>query len=104
MIWDAFHGEEEACGTGFDLRELLVLAVATSIDALAVGVTFAFLQVNILKAAGIIGLVTFALSAAGVWVGGRFGGRFGRPAGLAGGLLLIAMGCKVLLEHLGFLG
>ncbi len=106
MVREAVWGTEEADAAPADFgpAALLPLAVATSIDALAVGVTFAFLQVNILRAAGIIGLVTFALSAAGVWVGGRFGGRFGRPAGLAGGLLLIAMGCKVLLEHLGFLG
>lgn len=106
MVREAVSGEEDAQAgqADFSPRAMLPLAVATSIDALAVGVTFAFLQVNILAAAGQIGLVTFVLSAAGVWVGSRFGARGGQKAELAGGLLLIAMGCKVLLEHLGFLG
>ena len=97
-------GEADAASAGFGPAAMLPLAVATSIDALAVGITFAFLQVNIFRAAGMIGRGTFALSAAGAWAGSRFGARGGRRAGLAGGILLIAMGCKVLLEHLGLLG
>ena len=75
------------------------LAVATSIDALAVGVTFAFLQVDILPAVLFIGVTTFILSAAGVKVGTVFGSRFKSKAELAGGLILIGMGIKILLEH-----
>ena len=105
MIWDALHeGEEEqSCGQ-FALKELLMLAVATSIDALAVGITFAFLQVSIVPAAVLIGCTTFAISLAGVWIGHRFGSRYKRRATLAGGVILCLIGLKILLEHLGFLG
>jgi len=87
----------------FSPRAMLPLAVATSIDALAVGVTFAFLQVRILPAAAFIGATTFALSAAGVWLGNAVGGFFRSKAELFGGVALIAMGVKILLEHLGYL-
>ena len=86
-----------------DLKELLMLAVATSIDALAVGITFAFLQVSILPAVATIGLITFALSFAGVVVGNRFGTRFQKKAEIAGGVVLVLIGLKILLEHLGLL-
>ena len=82
---------------------MLPLAVATSIDALAVGVTFAFLQVNIFWAVLFIGVVTFVLSAIGVRVGHVFGAKYKSKAELAGGLILILMGTKILLEHLGIL-
>lgn len=105
MIWDALRGkEDETASGGFALRELLMLSVATSIDALAVGVTFAFLQVSILPAAALIGCTTFALSLAGVWIGCRFGSRYKNWAALAGGVILCLIGLKILLEHLGFLG
>lgn len=104
MIWDAFHGEEEGCPAGFAIRELLILAVATSIDALAVGITFAFLRVSILPAAALIGCTTFALSLGGVWLGHRFGSRYKDRATLAGGVILVLIGAKILLEHLGYLG
>ena len=104
MIWDSFHGGDEAVRADFDLRELLVLAVATSIDALAVGVTFAFLQVSILPAVSLIGCTTFALSLAGVWTGHRFGSKLKDKATLAGGIILCLIGLKILLEHLGLLG
>ena len=104
MIWDAFHGEGASCRAGFNLRELLMLAVATSIDALAVGVTFAFLKVSILPAVGLIGCTTFVLSLAGVWTGRRFGGKLKDKATLAGGVILCLIGLKILLEHLGMLG
>ena len=80
---------------------MLLLAVATSIDALAVGVTFAFLQVSILPAAGLIGVITFLLSALGIRIGSVFGARFRSGAELAGGVILILIGLKILLEHLG---
>ena len=80
-------------------RKLLILAVATSIDALAVGVTFAFLRVEIVPAVSFIGVTTFVLSAVGVKVGAVFGARFRSRAELAGGLILILMGLKILLEH-----
>ena len=83
---------------------MLPLAVATSIDALAVGVTFAFLRVEIGPAVSCIGVITFLLSAAGVYIGGAFGDHFQGKAELAGGVILVLMGSKILLEHLGFLG
>ena len=106
MIWDAFHEEDESPSgqSRFDLGELLMLSVATSIDAMAVGITFAFLQVTILPAVGLIGCTTFCLSLAGVWLGCRFGSRYKNKATLAGGIILCLIGLKILLEHLGFLG
>lgn len=108
MIWDAFHehGDEgAACDTQqrLDLKELTMMAVATSIDALAVGITFAFLQVRIVPAVLAIGGITFALSFAGVLLGNRFGTRFQKKAEIAGGTVLIVIGVKILLEHLGVL-
>lgn len=107
MIRESFAKEEAetACAveTGVDLGRLTVLAVATSIDALAVGVTFAFLNVRITPAMVIIGSVTFLLSLAGVAVGNYFGARYKRRAELTGGVLLILLGARILLEHLGFL-
>ena len=83
-----------------DYRELTLLAIATSIDALAAGLTFAFLGVNILLAVALIGVTTFALSFVGVIVGNQFGSRFERPAAIAGGVVLILLGVKILIEHL----
>lgn len=103
MIWDAFH-EEEARPADFRVGELLIMAVATSIDALAVGVSFAFLSVNIGAAVSFIGVITFALSMVGVKVGSLFGAKYKSKAELAGGVILILMGLKILLEHLGVLG
>lgn len=80
---------------------MLLLAVATCIDALAVGVTFAFLKVQIIPAVSFIGIITFSLSAAGVKIGNVFGVRYKSKAELAGGIILILMGTKILLEHLG---
>lgn len=81
--------------------ELIILAIATSIDALAVGISFAVLKVNIWTAAGIIGVITFLLSFAGILIGNRFGARFKSKAEIAGGVILILIGVKILLEHLG---
>jgi len=91
--------EEEETDPSFGLKNMLILAVATSIDALAVGVTFAFLKVRILAAVCFIGVTTFILSMAGVKVGNVFGSRYKAKAELAGGVLLIGMGVKILLEH-----
>lgn len=105
MLWDAFHEDDEDEGVQtdekLDLKELLMLAIATSIDALAVGITFAFLQVAIVPSIAIIGLTTFVISFAGVAVGHFFGARFEKPATVVGGVVLILIGVKILLEHLG---
>ena len=98
------RGACEALDASFAVRAMLPLAVATSIDALAVGVTFAFLGVDILPAVCFIGCTTFVLSAVGVKAGSAFGARFQSRAELFGGVVLIAMGVKILLEHLGALG
>ena len=100
MIRESRSGAEEL-NDDFGFRTMLLLAVATSIDALAVGVTFAFLQVRILPAAGLIGVTTFLLSALGIRIGSVFGARFKSGAELAGGVILILIGVKILLEHLG---
>lgn len=86
-----------------DYRELFVLAVATSIDALAVGITFAFLKVSIVKAVLIIGTITFLLSIVGVAIGNRFGIKYKNKAEFGGGLVLVLIGLKILIEHLGIL-
>lgn len=105
MIYETLHDDDTGCGEfRLDHRELLVMSVATSIDALAVGITFAFLQVSIAAAASLIGAVTFVLSLAGVATGFRFGSRFRKKAGLLGGTMLCLIGLKILLEHLGFIG
>ena len=93
--------EEEKPYAGVNFKELLILAVATSIDALAVGVTFAFLEVSIVPAITIIGCTTFVISIAGVYVGNVFGARYKSRAELTGGIILILIGLKILLEHLG---
>ena len=105
MIREARGGEEEEELSGsFGLRAMLPLAVATSIDALAVGITFAFLRVDILPAVSFIGVITFTLSALGVLAGNQLGSRFQAGAQYLGGAVLILMGFKILLEHLGILG
>lgn len=86
-----------------DIKELFMLAVATSIDALAVGITFAFLQVSIGAAVSIIGVTTFVLSIIGVVIGNKFGSRYKSKAELAGGIILVLIGLKILLEHLGII-
>lgn len=106
MIIEARKEEDEkVCKTDsrLDLKELFLLAVATSIDALVVGITFAFLKVDILPAITIIGITTFWLSAAGVFIGNIFGSRYKNKAELTGGVILVLLGIKILLEHLGIL-
>lgn len=104
MIKEALSKEEEDANDSLAFKEMLLLALATSIDALAVGVTFAFLKVQIIPAVSFIGVITFTLSAIGVKIGNIFGSRYKSKAEFAGGIILILMGCKILLEHLGFLG
>lgn len=103
MIKEALGDDDEELDDDFSVKAMFLLAVATSIDALAMGVTFAFLRVNILAAVLFIGCITFLCSAAGVKIGNVFGMRFKSKAELAGGVILILMGCKILLEHLGIL-
>ena len=102
MIKEALSGEEECESASLDVKSMIVLAVATSIDALVVGITFAFLKVEIIPAVCLIGAVTFLLSFAGVKVGNVFGARYKSRAELFGGIILIAMGLKILVEHLFF--
>lgn len=97
-------GEPEERNSSFSFKTMLVLAVATSIDALAVGITFAFLPgTRIVPAVALIGTITFAFSAAGIRLGSVVGLRFKRKAEFAGGGILILLGTKILLEHLGIL-
>ena len=95
------RGADEELNSSFSFRSMLPLALATSIDALAVGVTFAFLKVNIVPAVCFIGSITFILSAVGVKIGNVFGLKYKSGAELAGGIVLILMAVKILLEHLG---
>ncbi len=104
MIREALSQEEEETCPAFDFKTMLPMAVATSIDALAVGVTFAFLDVSIVPAVSFIGVITFVCSAIGVKIGNVFGAKFKSRAELFGGLVLIAMGLKILIEHLFFGG
>lgn len=105
MIREAFGEEEENSRetAQFDWRHMLPLAVACSIDAFAVGVSFAFMKVNIWFSVIVIGVVTGAFSAAGLYIGRVFGARWQKPAQIAGGAVLVLIGLKVLLEHLGFI-
>lgn len=102
MIKDSREEEEESCDASVAFKDMLVLAIATSIDALAVGVTFAFLQVQIVPAISFIGVTTFVLSVVGVKAGNVFGILYKSKAEFAGGMILILMGCKILIEHLFF--
>ena len=108
MIWDTLHegdGDDiDFAGERLDIKELLLMAVATSIDALAMGITFAFLSVNVGVACGIIGVTTFLISTLGVFIGNRFGAKYKNKASMTGGIILILIGFKVLLEHLGVFG
>lgn len=96
-------GEAEEMDEDFAFKTMVLLAIATSIDALAVGVTFAFLNVNILIAVTLIGITTFAFSFAGIKIGNVFGCKYKSKAELAGGIVLVIMGIKILIEHLGII-
>ncbi len=98
------RGKPKTLDASFSAKVMFPLAIADSIDALAAGVTFAFLEVKIVPAVSLIGVITFAFSVFGVWLGNRFGERYRAKAELTGGIILILMGTKILLEHLGVLG
>ncbi len=108
MLWDAAHdtGEKDADTVPeqgvvrIDLKEFLMLAIATSIDALAVGISLAALSVDIVAAASFIGVITFGFTLAGVAIGHYFGSRYQKPATIVGGCVLIFIGAKVLMQHL----
>ena len=104
MIHEALDNDEEEADASLDVKTMFLLAVATSIDALAIGITFAFLKVSIIPAVCFIGIVTFIISFAGVKIGNVFGARYKNKAEIVGGVILILLGLKILLEHLGFLG
>lgn len=104
MIHEALDNDEEEADASLDVKTMFLLAVATSIDALAIGITFAFLKVNIIPAVCFIGIVTFIISFAGVKIGNVFGARYKNKAEIVGGVILILLGLKILLEHLSFLG
>ena len=102
MIHEAFS-DDEKLDDDFGVKNMLLMAIATSIDALAVGISFACLGVEILPAAGMIGIITFILSAFGIRIGHTFGTRYKARAEFAGGLILCFIGLKILLEHLGII-
>ena len=103
MLREALQGGEEPADAPLSFKTMLLLAVATSIDALAVGITFAFLRVRILPAVLLIGCITFLLSMLGVKAGSLFGEKYQKKAEIAGGIILILLGIKILLEHLGLI-
>ena len=103
MVKEALSNEEEQADDSIAVKEMFMLAVATSIDALAVGITFAFLNVHIVSAASMIGVCTFLISFAGVKIGNIFGTKYKSKAELAGGIILILLGFKILFEHLHIL-
>lgn len=106
MLYEAVTDKEESetiTESKLDIKEVCLLAIATSIDALAVGITFAFLGVNIWLAIAVIGVITFIISYIGVVVGNVFGNRYKKKAEIAGGIILILIGVKILIKHLGLI-
>lgn len=103
MLKEAFGSDTENCNDNVDFKTMIVLAIATSIDALAVGITFAFLEVNIWLSTLAIGIITFIISIIGVKIGNKFGDKYERKAETVGGLILILIGIKILIEHLGII-
>lgn len=103
MIKESFGDDNEKSNSNVDFKTMSVLALATSIDALAVGITFAFYEINLLFVVSIIGITTFILSLIGVKIGNKFGSKYQNKAEFIGGLILILMGLKILIEDLGIL-
>ena len=103
MIKEAFGCDCEDANDKVDFKTMIVLAIATSIDALAIGITFAFLKTNITLAAFVIGIITFVLSLLGVKIGNKFGNKYQKNAEIFGGIVLILIGLKILMEHLGII-
>lgn len=109
MVVEALNPEEEKVEIDrmdppLNLKEMLILSIATSIDALAVGITFAFLKYPIVESITIIGTVTFVISVGGVYVGNFFGNKYKKKAEFAGGVILVLLGLRILLSHLGIIG
>ena len=102
LLKESWKSEDEQEDDRFDLKTLTILAIATSIDALAIGITFSFLQVQIIEAVSVIGVVAFGMSFFGVAIGCKVGDRLNQKAKIVGGVILIGMGIKILLEHLFF--
>ncbi len=100
MIKEAISKENDVHNNSVKFKDMIVLAIATSIDALAVGITFAFLNVNLILAISLIGIITFIISVLGVKVGNIFGDKYEKKAEFAGGIILIFLGIKILVEHL----
>ncbi len=100
MIRESRGCDCEDANDSFDFKTMLPLAIATSIDALAIGVTFAFLRVDIIPAVLLIGVITFTFSAVGIKIGNVFGAKYKSKAEFAGGLILVLLGIKILIEHL----
>lgn len=103
MIKESFDDELEKCNDDVSFKTMIILAIATSIDALAVGITFALLRTHLILSVVTIGAITFGISLLGVKIGNKFGNKYQNKAECTGGLLLILLGTKILLEHLGFL-
>ena len=103
MVKEAFDKESENRNDDVDVKTMLVLSIATSIDALAIGITFACLKIHIAMPVIIIGLITFIISVIGVKIGNRFGNKYEKKAEIMGGVILILLGIKILLEHLGII-
>ena len=103
MIREAVWGKEESQDGSLGFKTMLLLAIATSIDALAVGVSFACIRVKLWSSVIVIGLTTFAFSVLGVKIGNVFGSKYEKSAGIIGGIILILIGLKILLEHLGLI-
>ena len=103
MIKESFDDELEKCNDDVSFKTMIILAIATSIDALAVGITFALLRTHLILSVVTIGTITFGISLLGVKIGNKFGNKYQNKAEFTGGLLLILLGTKILLEHLGFL-
>lgn len=103
MIREVLANDEEIQNDNLSFKEMIILAIATSIDALTIGITFAFLEINIWISVAIIGIVTFILSVIGVKIGNVFGARYEKISKVIGGIILITMGVKILLEHLGII-
>ena len=103
MVKEAFDRESENRNDNVDVKTMLVLSIATSIDALAIGITFACLKIHIVMPVITIGLITFIISVIGVKIGNRFGDKYEKKAEIMGGVILILLGIKILLEHLGII-
>ena len=103
MVKEAFDKESENVYDNVDVKTMLVLSIATSIDALAIGITFACLKIHIVMSVITIGLITFIISVIGVKIGNRFGHKYEKKAEIMGGVILILLGIKILLEHLGII-